>query len=225
MSHGSLTANTPTDKTVTFYYVRHGKTEFNRDHIIQGGSVDSALVDEYKYLIHNTADALKNIRFNACWCSPLKRAQDTARLVLRDQNVPLQLTEDLREFDFGSLDGTPYEEHRFAFLSSYLMQDFSRFGGETAAQVRARILRVFKHMYHEACDGDKILVEAHRAIVRYQVWEYMEGSYLTRAWESRTVKTSNAAVGLIQAHNDSFTLLTTPLCAEKFKEMFPRYLR
>ena len=105
------------------------------------------------------------------------------------------------------------------------MQDFSRFGGETAAQVRARILRVFKHMYHEACDGDKILVVAHGALVRYLVWEFMEGSYLTRAWESRTVKTSNAAVGLIQAHNDSFTLLTTPLCAGKFKEMFPRYLR
>ena len=33
-------------KRVTFYYVRHGRTEFNRDGIIQGGRVDSPLAEE-----------------------------------------------------------------------------------------------------------------------------------------------------------------------------------
>lgn len=219
------TPNNPTGKTVIFYYMRHGKTEFNCKRIIQGGNVDSALVDEYLYLIHDTADALKDVHFAACYCSPLKRAQDTARIVLHNHAVQLQLAEDLREFDFGSLDGKPYKNNQFKFISSYLMQDFSRFGGEKRNDVRRRIRRIFEQMYRDASDGDKILVVAHGALVRYLIWEFMEADTLTRGWKSRTTKTSNAAVGLIQAHNGNFTLLTTPLPAAQLKQQFPEFLQ
>ncbi|WP_051353796.1 histidine phosphatase family protein [Atopobium fossor] len=224
MSQASTSPHHPTSKTVTFYYLRHGKTEFNRDLIIQGGRVDSPLANEYLYLIHDTTEALKNVQFNACWCSPLKRAQDTARMVLGNRKIQLQPTEDLREFDFGSIDGKPFKNNRFNFISSYLMQDFSRFGGEKRNDVCRRIRRIFEHMYTHASDGDKILVAAHGALVRYLVWEFMDGSACTRSWKSHTVKTPNASIGLIKAQNGRFTLLTTPLCAQELKQRFSEYL-
>ena len=48
-------------KRVVFYYVRHGETQFNRDGVIQGGRVDSALTDETLPVLDRTREALRDI--------------------------------------------------------------------------------------------------------------------------------------------------------------------
>ena len=69
-------------KKVTFYYVRHGRTEFNRDKIIQGGRVDSPLVSESVPTIERSAKALSQIEFARCYVSPLNRTHQTAEVLL-----------------------------------------------------------------------------------------------------------------------------------------------
>jgi len=88
------------------YLVRHGETEFNRDHIVMGQS-DSPLTiagcGEAKAL----RDELKNVEFAAVYTSDLARTIDTARLIVEDRDIPMVQELDLRERSFGAIEGQP----------------------------------------------------------------------------------------------------------------------
>ena len=140
-------------KTVTFYYVRHGKTEFNDEGVIQGGRVDSPLVPETLPVIEQSARALAGIGFARCYCSPLGRAQETARLLVDGMGetgrLEVRTLDDLREFDFGEVDGKRYADFAPRFARCFVRQDFSSVGGESGRQVRARVRRAFSRMLSE----------------------------------------------------------------------------
>lgn len=64
-----------------FYIIRHGVTEWNALKKVQG-AVDIPLAPEGIRLAKITGEALKDVPFDICFTSPLKRAEETARLVL-----------------------------------------------------------------------------------------------------------------------------------------------
>jgi len=67
--------------TVRIYIVRHGETEENKQKIIQG-HLDTALNFEGERQADLVAKALKDIPFDACYSSDLRRAVDTAKRIL-----------------------------------------------------------------------------------------------------------------------------------------------
>lgn len=203
-------------KRVTFYYVRHGKTEYNRDHIIQGGRVDSPLVADSLGAIENTAKALEGVDLASCYASPLGRAQETARIVLGKRKLPIQTLDNLREFDFGELDGQPYKGTRSAFARCFMRRDFSSVGGETGDEVRERVRRAFKKMYKAAKDGDNVLVVGHGAYLRYVVLEFSQLSGVSKAIVTRTMRAPNASIATIVGEDGKFTLTAMPETADKF---------
>lgn len=91
------------------YLFRHGETDWNKERRLQGQS-DIPLNDFGRALAEETAAALKDIPFDAAFCSPLGRAAETAAIIARRNPRPVPLTEDVRlmEIHFG-----PYEGHRF----------------------------------------------------------------------------------------------------------------
>ena len=97
-------------KTVVFYYVRHGKTEFNKQGIMQG-QVDSPLVKEGLPVLERDAFVLKDVPFQRCFSSPLYRAVNTAEIILKDRNIPIEPLDDLIEMNFGDIDGKPHKAH------------------------------------------------------------------------------------------------------------------
>lgn len=209
-------------KRVTFYYVRHGKTEFNRDGIIQGGRVDSPLAPDGVPTIEATARALAAIPFAHCWRSPLGRAGQTADILLDGRgDVPVSTLDDLREFDFGDIDGKPYQGNRSTFSRCFMRQDFSPVGGETGEQVRGRVRKAFKKMYKAARDGDAVLVVCHGAYLRYVVQEFAQLSRPSKALVSRTMKAPNASIATIVGEGGSFRLAEMPMTAEKFERLHP----
>ena len=88
------------------YIVRHGQTKWNVQKRLQGAS-DTDLNENGIALAKVTGEALKEVPFSCCFTSPLKRARDTAELVLgeRKKSVPVYPDDRIREISFGVWEG------------------------------------------------------------------------------------------------------------------------
>ena len=86
------------------YIVRHGETDWNRIHRVQG-STDIPLNDYGRHLARETAEGMKDIRIDLGYTSPLLRAKETAQIILGDRGVPLYEDSRIRELSFGSYEG------------------------------------------------------------------------------------------------------------------------
>ena len=56
------------------YIIRHGKTDWNIRHKLQGRT-DVPLNDIGRQMARDAHDEYLNVHFDYCFCSPLKRAQ------------------------------------------------------------------------------------------------------------------------------------------------------
>ena len=62
------------------YFVRHGQTFDNLNNIIQGnGDLTPLGIEQAK----ETAVKLKDVKFDICFCSPLKRTKQTLKEILK----------------------------------------------------------------------------------------------------------------------------------------------
>ena len=86
------------------YIMRHGKTEWNVRHKLQGRT-DIPLNEEGRKMAENARMEYADIHFDICYCSPLCRARETAELFLKDRNVPIVFDERLVEMCFGVYEG------------------------------------------------------------------------------------------------------------------------
>ena len=91
------------------YVVRHGVTAWNRLRKVQGRA-DIPLAEEGVRLAEKTGEALRNVPFDLCFSSPLKRAVQTAEYILGDRKIPVITDERIQEIDFGVLEGTQFKD-------------------------------------------------------------------------------------------------------------------
>ncbi len=89
--------------------VRHGETGWNREGRILGRS-DIGLSEWGRIQAHAIVQALQRERLQAVYCSPLRRAVETGRMISNDQRCPLILDPDLQERGRGNLEGMVREE-------------------------------------------------------------------------------------------------------------------
>ena len=86
------------------YIMRHGKTEWNKRHKLQGRT-DIPLCVEGKEMAEKAAIQYKDVHFDVCYSSPLSRALETAQIVLRNRDVPIITDDRLVEMSFGDYEG------------------------------------------------------------------------------------------------------------------------
>lgn len=86
------------------YIMRHGKTDWNARHKIQGRT-DIPLNDEGRQMAEKAADKYRDIHFDICFCSPLVRAKETAEIFLRGRDIPIVTDDRLMEMCFGEYEG------------------------------------------------------------------------------------------------------------------------
>ena len=91
----------------SLYVIRHGKTDWNEIKRIQG-STDTSLNDEGIGMARKAHDEYEGVRFDICFCSPLKRARQTAELLLEGRDIPIEYDDRLRELSFGEFEGVEY---------------------------------------------------------------------------------------------------------------------
>ncbi len=86
------------------YIMRHGKTEWNAMHKLQG-RMDIPLNEEGREMAEKAREEYKNLNIDICYCSPLVRAKETAEIVLRGRNIPILTDDRLVEMSFGEYEG------------------------------------------------------------------------------------------------------------------------
>ncbi len=91
-------------KDLTFYFLRHGRTQWNETGLLQGQG-DSPLTSEGINGALAAGEALKEIPFVAAYSSCLQRTIDTARHVIGERSIPLFQHQGLNEQFFGQWEG------------------------------------------------------------------------------------------------------------------------
>ena len=86
------------------YLIRHGETSWNTLGRLQGRT-DIELNENGIRLAKITGEKLKDVHFDLAIASPLKRAYETAGLVLGDRNIPILTDERIEEISFGEWEG------------------------------------------------------------------------------------------------------------------------
>jgi len=85
------------------YLVRHGKTDWNENHLMQGRT-DIELNETGLQEARTVKNLLKDIKFDKCYTSPLKRAIATTKIIT---DLDYTIDERLIERSFGLLEGQP----------------------------------------------------------------------------------------------------------------------
>lgn len=86
------------------YIMRHGKTDWNAARRLQGRT-DVPLNDEGRRMAERAREECLGTHFDLCFSSPLRRALETAEILLRGRDVPIITDTRLREMSFGVWEG------------------------------------------------------------------------------------------------------------------------
>lgn len=155
------------------YVLRHGVTEWNKLKKVQG-AVDIPLAEEGVALAKRTGEALKDVKFDLCYTSPLTRARQTAACVLGDRDVPVISDARIQEIDFGVLEGTRFKDDDGRIISREMEAfftcpvDFARpEKGENISDILKRTKDFWDEVTNDPNLADKtILVSSHGCAVR-----------------------------------------------------------
>ncbi|MCX6712722.1 MAG: histidine phosphatase family protein [Candidatus Vogelbacteria bacterium] len=154
------------------YLVRHGETDSNKNHIHMG-RIDEPLNENGINQANIVADEFKDGKIDLIFCSPLKRATQTARIIGKRINVPVIEQEELFERDYGELSGSSYDYFKTTLVNGRSLfeadlaqeYDYRPYGGESVEDVKQRLGRFVSEIKEQYSDK-KILVVAHGGILK-----------------------------------------------------------
>lgn len=89
---------------MNLYVIRHGQTDWNVMKKMQG-SVDIELNEIGIKQAYITKENLDSISIDVIFCSPLKRAKQTAEIINKGRNLEIIYDERLRERNYGEFEG------------------------------------------------------------------------------------------------------------------------
>ena len=173
------------------FFLRHGQTDWNARHRIQGGVAEIDLNADGVRQAGGAADGLvrAGLSFDRVYSSPYRRAMHTAEIVCaRVGGTPIP-DERVHEICFGEYEGTPYLEGGFcddniraAFENPV---DYVPRGGESFEHVLARV-GDFLESELKPLEGlcRSVLVVAHGGVL-HAVVTLVLGLDLSRFWEGR----------------------------------------
>ncbi len=147
---------------VKFYIIRHGETTAT----VRGqfhGTMDAELSREGKEQVKALNKYFRRLPVSRIYVSPLKRCRQTAAIIKGRRNVPLTITRELREIDFGKWEGftlAQMQRDNPRKLQSWF-SDFSGFkmpGGERVKDLIARAAGFWRQVSKRHKSGNIIIV-------------------------------------------------------------------
>ena len=157
--------------------VRHGRTVWNAQGRIMGHR-DVELSEEGRDQALALGRRLARESIDAAYSSDLRRASETAEIVLRDRSIPLCATPQLREYRKGVFEGlTPDEtkdRHPDLFAASLVNDlDFAPPDGESIRNASARMAAFAADLKVRHPD-DSVLIVSHGGTLRALMVALME---------------------------------------------------
>ncbi len=145
------------------YFTRHGQTVWNVENKICGATD----IDLTAYG-HDEAEKLgreilnSGVHVDGILCSPLVRAEGTARHIAEITGLPLRVEERLKEQNFGRFESTPRDGAEFREAKKEFICSYS--GGESMMRMAQRIYNLLDELRK---DEDHVyLLVAHNGIAR-----------------------------------------------------------
>ncbi len=105
------------------YIIRHGETEFNKSHLMQGRGINASLNDKGLEQAVAISVYLKDKPVSKIVTSSLNRAKESAEPLSRTLNLKPEEFSKLDEMDFGDLEGKSFEEVKSDLI--YLHESWS----------------------------------------------------------------------------------------------------
>lgn len=191
------------------YMIRHGETAWNKERKLQGHA-DVPLNENGRALAEETGKALADISFDYAFSSPLKRAAETAELVLKGRKLSIQTDERIKEIGFGEYEG-------ICMTGEFADPEFEKFfvapdqyqppkGGETIEHVRERTGAFLKELAENPEYQDKtIFIATHGAAMKGLITN-ITGESISDYWRGGVHK--NCAISIAECQNGVYTLIS-----------------
>ena len=148
------------------YFVRHGESEANTQHVISNRESPFPLTPKGRQQAETLAEKLKGNPFCTMFSSPVLRARETAEILSAALGIPYQVTEALREYDCGILEEKSDEEswgHHNQYYEDWVLRGQytnKPEGGECFLDIQSRFVPFIENLTQG--DGDKnILLVGH----------------------------------------------------------------
>ena len=170
--------------------MRHGKTDWNELKKLQG-QTDVPLNEEGRSMAVAAGREYAGIHLDACYCSPLVRAVETAELFFKErgEKIPIIYDDRLKEMGFGIYEGV---EKSFGLLDCPVNVFFKHpeeyiepvEGGESLDALFARTGEFLQEkIYPELDKGRDILIVGHGAMNSSIICQIKYAGDRSRFWE------------------------------------------
>lgn len=172
------------NRTTTLYIVRHGQTEWNVHHRMQGHQ-DSPLTELGKKQAQWLGEALRSDHLDVIYSSSSPRAYHTADLIREDRKIAIHERDDLKEINLGIWEGRTQDEVKATFAEQFdhfwhNPADFQVENSETFEQVKERAISLLNEILRRH-EGQSILIVTHTVVVKL-LMAYFENRPLQHIW-------------------------------------------
>lgn len=192
-------------KNIEFYIFRHGQTDWNKKKRIQG-STDIPLNELGRKEAQSLKDFFSAIEVDHVFTSDLSRAYETAKIVFEDRSISITKSPELREANFGEVEGMYVDELLSRFSTKFWdihkggteSDKFAYPGGENRGEVRSRLISFIDKIRKEK-PNSTIALSTHGGALRSIMHHYLPN-------EKELVKIPNCVVYKIIFCGDEFTV-------------------
>jgi alpha-ribazole phosphatase len=134
-------------------------------------------------------DRLAMEKLDVIFSSTLKRARTTALTIASLHNLPVIPCPDLREIDFGEIEGLSFDEVKIRFPEvalSWINHDPGLMypGGESLTHVEERVSRFIDVLGRDYATAENIAVVAHSGVLRTLICQLL-GMEMKHRWNMR----------------------------------------
>ena len=186
-------------------FIRHGETDCNKKHLYYGHlnpSLNKTGISQLK----NTKKKLEkmNEKIDIVFSSDLKRCRESLELLKINKNIKTYFSEELRELNFGNIEGKTYKEieNKFPHYIDEMKNNWRHFkteGGESLTDLQKRIVKKIDKIKNEH-QNKKILIVAHSGVIQSLISYYLFNN-LDGYWQ---FKLDNGSITKMTVMNDGF---------------------
>lgn len=157
--------------------VRHGQTDWNPAQRVMGRS-DIALNEKGRGQAENLKGWLKDIEIHALYSSPMRRAMETAQIILQDRNgLEIIAEPGVQEIDYGDWVGMTFKEVEEKYNKEYNDYRFRSSkmrvpGGEAVVDVQKRAVAAIERI-RKRHEGQRVLVISHADVTKAILVHYL----------------------------------------------------
>lgn len=164
------------------YILRHGQTDYNLNHKIQGRGINAPLNDTGRWQATRVAEVLRKKPLERLYSSGMDRAIQTAEAIEEVKGLQNSPFTELDEMDFGRLEGLDYNDDQVEL--QWMLQEWSKgngevraTGGESAIEVFERANTKFQELLASAGPDESLAFVLHGRLIRILMSQWMGLGY------------------------------------------------